>query len=229
MELQHRLARQIINRAVSKAMEDMSSNAKRSIRNLIDLGLFFSKTENQKSFFSTAQKVIANPKNAYHSLVARLIADVHHETIKKVGMNLGYSSLIYGANKLRNRQATSDYTLPWLLVLDICESSTDLFNQTQRFITEGRELGIYSYIVCLHKRNDIFAICEIAKRFDECLFILPTSSNLITAQTGKSIGSTRNTMTSVQISGTNFCNGSDRDAFLLLGSTAQVRKPMDLG
>ena len=37
--------------AVSKAMDDMRSDAKRSIRNLVDLGLLFSKSENQKQFF----------------------------------------------------------------------------------------------------------------------------------------------------------------------------------
>jgi len=60
-ELQHRLIMQTINIAVSKAMEDMKTNTKRSIRNLIDLGLLFSRSENQKWFFSTAKKVISNP------------------------------------------------------------------------------------------------------------------------------------------------------------------------
>lgn len=206
----------MINIAVSKAMDDMRSNAKRSIRNLIDLGLLFSKSENQRLFFSTAQKVVANPKNAYHSLVSRMIADVNHDTIKKVGLNLGYSSLIYGASKLRNRQATSDCPLPWLLIFDIRESSTNLFDQMQQFITEGRELGIYSYIVCPHKQNDISALCEIAKRFQECLFMLYVSSDLISQQTADSIGNTNNIMTFVQVSSPHFCSSKDRDAFLLL-------------
>ena len=61
LELQHRLIRQSINIAVSKAMEDMMGNTRRSIRNLLDLGLLFSTSENQKWFFNAAKKVIAYP------------------------------------------------------------------------------------------------------------------------------------------------------------------------
>ena len=216
MELQHRLTRQVINIAVTKEMDDMRGDTKRSIRNLIDLGLLFSKSESQKRFFNTAQEVISNPKNAYYSLVARMIADVNNDTIKKAGMNLGYSSLIYGAHKLRNRQALSDDSLPWLLVFDIGDSSAPLFDQMKHFITEGRELGIYSYIVCPYKKNDIPAICEIAKSFDECLFILAVSSDLISEQTAKALGDTNNMIISVHISGSDFRNRNDRAAFLLL-------------
>lgn len=112
LELQHRLIRRTINIAVSKAMEDMKSNTNRSIRNLIDLGLFFSTCENQKWFFNAAKNVIANPKNPYNSLVKRMISDVNNDTIKKVGLNLGYSSLVYGANKLKKSRIIWGFLFP---------------------------------------------------------------------------------------------------------------------
>ena len=154
VDLQHRLVRQAINIAVSKAMDDMRSDAKRSIRNLVDLGLLFSKSENQKQFFGIAQEVISNPKNAYHSLTARAIADVNNDTIKKVGLNLGYSSLIYGANKLRKRQEFFDDLLPWLLIFDISDFSAESSNQMRRFIAEG---GNWAFIAisCAHTKQKI--------------------------------------------------------------------------
>jgi hypothetical protein len=60
-------------------MEDMKGNTKRSIRNLIDLGLLFSISENQKWFFNAAKKVVANPRNPYNALVTRMIANVDNE------------------------------------------------------------------------------------------------------------------------------------------------------
>lgn len=216
LDLQHRLIRRTINIAVSKAIEDMKSNTNRNIRNLIDLGLFFSTSENQKEFFSTAQKVITNPKNPYNPLVKRIISDVNNDTIKKVGLNLGYSSLIYGANKLKKGQDYLGVSIPWLLIFDINESNADFFNQMEHFIREGRELGIYSYIACPHKKDDILTICEIAKHFDECLFIVKVSSSLISLQTAESLGKIHNTMISVQIMGTDFNCESDKNAFQLL-------------
>ena len=76
--------RQTINIAVSKAMEDMKGNMGRSIRNLLDLGLLFSKSETQKWFFTAARKVAANPKSPYNALVKRILSDIDNDTIKKV-------------------------------------------------------------------------------------------------------------------------------------------------
>lgn len=216
MELKHRLARQVIDIAVSKAMEDMKTNAKRSVRNLIDLGMFFSTTQTQKDFFTIARKVIASPRNPYHSLVARMIADVDNDTIKKIGLNLGYSSLIYGATKLKKRQGEGGIPVPWLLVFDVFETSLDFLHQMERFIGESRALGIYSYIARPRKRDDIFAICETARRFDECLFILETPSALIGEKTAESLGKIHNAMVSVRMTRVDFCRESDVDAFRLL-------------
>jgi hypothetical protein len=216
MELQHRLVRQAIDIAVSKAIDDMKSDAKRSIRNLIDLGLLFSKSENQKHFFNAAQEVISNPRNAYHSLAARTIADVNNDTIKKTGLNLGYSSLIYGANKLRKRQEFSDDPLPWLLIFEIYDSGSESFDQMKQFIAEGRELGIYSYIICPHKTKDVVTICEVAKCFDDCLFALSVSSALISDRSAGVIGDTHNMMVSVKVSGSDFCSKNDENVFRML-------------
>jgi len=216
LELQHRLVRQAINIAISKAMEDMKGNTRRSIRNLIDLGLLFSKSENQKWFFSTAQKVIANPRNPYNSLVTRILSDVDNDTIKKVGLNLGYSSLIYGANKLKKRREDLGFMLPWLLIFDISESDPAIFHQMEHLIGEGKELGIYSYIICPHEKDDILSICEIAKRFEECLFVLKVPSGLILEQTAEFLGKIHNAMVSVQVTNMDFSCESDVNAFRLL-------------
>ena len=199
MDLQHRLMRRTINIAVSKAMEDMKSNTKRSVRNLIDLGLFFSRCENQKWFFNTAKKVISNPQNPYNELAAKMIAEVDNQTIKTVGINLGYSSLIYGAKKLQKWQTTKSYPIPWLVIFDIPDASPDFFQQIENLINEGCEMGIYSYIFCPHNAIDIISLCEIAKRFDECLFVFKVPSVLITDQAAISLSDIHNAIVSVQV------------------------------
>jgi len=216
LELHHRLVRQTINIAVSKAMEDMKSNTKRSLRNLIDLGLLFSQSENQKWFFNAAKKIISNPRNPYNILASRIIAEVDNDTVKKVGLNLGYSSLTYGANKLRNRQESMHCPITWLLLFDISEASPEFFHLIGNLIHEGQELGIYSYVFCPHEANDIRAICEIAKQFEECLFIFKVPSDLISEQTAESLGKIHNAMISVQVDGADFGRESDRNAFRLL-------------
>lgn len=216
MELQHRLVRQAIDIAVSKAIDDMKSDAKRSLRNLIDLGLFFSKGENQINFLNTAKEVISNPTNPYHSLIARMVADINNETIKKAGLNFAYSSLIYGANKLRKQQESFAVHLPWVLIFNVCEFNTEVLGLVKQFIAEGRELGIYSYIIRPHKLQDVVVVCEIAKCFDDCLFALSLSSELISEHSAKIIGNTFNMIVSLKVSGSEFCSKRDEKVFRML-------------
>lgn len=216
MDLQHRMVRQAIDIALDKAMNDMQSDAKRSLRNLIDLGLYFSKGERQKSFFHAVQEVVYHPENTYHMLVTRLLGDVDHNTIKKAGLNLGYSSLMYGAQKQRSHRELSNKPLPWLLILDMRSSDTQDFNQMKRFVSEGRELGIYSYIIHPRDSNNLTAVSTIAKEYDECIFMLNISPNLISKETAAVLGATNNIVVSVNIVGMGLRGINDSTAFLLL-------------
>jgi hypothetical protein len=208
--------RQTINIAVSKAMEDMRSNTRRGIRNLVDLGLLFSRSENQKWFFNTAKKIISNPLNPYNDLTARMIADVDNQTIKTVGINLGYSSLTYGANKLQKRQIAMDCPFPWLLIFDVSESCPDFFHQIENLIHEERELGIYSYVFHSMKAEDIGVLCKIAERFEECIFLLKISPNFITDQNAAPLRAVHNIVLSVQAVDADLNSESCINAFRIL-------------
>lgn len=214
LELQHRLVRQAIDIAVSKAIEDMKCNSKRSIRNLIDLGLMFSASSEQTGFFIAAQKMLALPQNPYYPLISGMISEVDNETLKKVGLNLGYSSLIYGAGKLKKQQNDLGVPIPWLLVFD-SESGSLPVRQLERCVREGMDLGIYSYVVCPHRAGDIPAACDVARQFDECLFLVMTSPGLVDETAAESVGKIHNAMISVQVVDA-FQREEDLDAFNLL-------------
>jgi len=215
LELQHRLVRQAIDIAVSKAIEDMKSNSRRSIRNLIDLGLMFSTSSEQANFFEAAQKMLATPKNPYYQLVSNMLTEVDNDTVKKIGLNFGYSSLIHGAGKLKKRQTDLGVPIPWLLVFD-SESDALPIGQLERCVREGMELGIYTYIVCPHEAADIAAICDVARRFDECLFLLKARPGLIDSAAAASIEGVHNAAVSVHVSEESFQRAETLEAFKLL-------------
>ena len=198
MELQHRLVRQAINIAVSKAMEDMKSSTKRSTRNLVDLGLLYAKTEAQKNFFGIAKKIISSPQTPYHVLISSMITNVNNDTIREVGLNLGYSILIHGARKLKKRWKSTGDLAPWLIIFDRSEPDPDFFPNMDRCIQEFRELGIYSYIVCLHDAGDISRLCDIAERYDECMFAMKVPPDIITEETADIVSRRNNMIVSVQ-------------------------------
>jgi hypothetical protein len=208
LELRHRLVRQTIDRAITKAMEDMEGNTGRGIRKLIDLGLMFSTGENQKWFFRTAREVVSNPKNTYNRLISGLLSGVKRETLRTVGLNLGYSSLIYGARKLQRRQRPEDGPLPWLLVFDCSGFSQAVSARVKALIREGREAGIYSYIFRLREPEAVPALCAVAAEFGDCFFAFEVPAGLVSERTSGLFGTLPNAAVSVALS----TNGSaDKD------------------
>lgn len=216
MELQHQLIRQAIDMAATKALGDIHNNAGRGLRYLVDLGLLFSSSDMQKAFFIEAQRSLANPKNPYPILAARLVADVEHDTLKTVGLNLGYNSLVYGAARLQKLYETQGAVIPWLLVFDVAEPGINGLHQLERCVAEGVELGIYSYVLDLHEVEPLLSACEVARRFDDCLFVIKTTSDLIQERTARAIGRTPNAMASVQITGADLNGEAEAGASRLL-------------
>lgn len=198
LDIDARLTRQAIGIAVDKALEDVKGNTRRSIRNLIDLGLLFSQTENQKWFFGTAKQVIENPKNPYKALVSRAVRDIHGETIRRVGLNLGYNSLTYGAKRLRKRQETLDVRLPWMLeVGDV--SGAEFSPNLASCLQQGQDLGIYSYVFQVRSHEALAAAVELAVKFEDCFFAFRLSGDMIDDEATELIAQAHNVAVSVDI------------------------------
>ena len=61
--------RVLIEASIRKALRDMESAPERSCRNLIDLGLSFTKGRFQESFLRTAQEMLNHENSAYYALI----------------------------------------------------------------------------------------------------------------------------------------------------------------
>jgi len=216
--MQHELVRQTINIAVSKALKDMQTNTKRTIRNMIDLGLLFSRSDTQKWFFNAAKQVITTPENPYNSLISRMVSDIDHETIKTFSINLGYSSLIYGANKLKNMQNAMNLKLPWFLLFDMSSDTGfgDIIFEIPRWIYQGRELGIYSFGFSSCSEKNLPLLCEIIKQFKGCAFILETKPGLITSQNAAYFNEIHNAVIVVDIGDLELNSSECTNAFIHL-------------
>ena len=216
MELRYRLVRQVIGRAVDKAMEDMVKNTGRGIRKLIDLGQMFALSDNQKWFFDKAQDIVSNPKNSYNRLTARILDEVDGETLKTIGLNLGYTSLVYGARKLQKQQELWGGLLPWILIFDVPDGLVPDTEKIEKMIREGQNAGVYSYFFRLHDSESASPLSKIAERNEECFFAFRMSSRLITENTAEILGRLHNTAVCVEMPDAGFSEKGCEKAFRLL-------------
>lgn len=217
MDMHHRLACQAIDIALNKAIKDIYSDSKRGIRNLVDLGLLFTRNDNQKWFFHMAKKVIASPLNPYNKLITEVINDVDHETVKTLGINLGYSSLIYGSGKLKKIQQEMEIPLPWMIIFDDSKKCSGFMKFIEEVICQGREMGIYCYVFRSFGEDEFIPIFHLAKAFEDCVFILLTDPLKILNQKEEVFDGVHNMIITVSVNGPDLNSDSYADAFRFLG------------
>ena len=82
----------LIETFVRKALRDIQSAPERSIRNLVDMGLTFSKGRFQTRLFQSVQHMLTDEHSAYYPLVRNIVTNVEHERLLNFGMNVGYNS-----------------------------------------------------------------------------------------------------------------------------------------
>lgn len=178
MEYRHKVMRGAVNAMINKAMRDIRSDPRRSIRNLADLGENFSTSAVQKHFFSIARDVLRDPDNPYNSLVADVVKNVQPETLRTLSLNFGYTALSYGAETIRRRQRELGIMLPWVLVFRAGGETEAPLSAARlaELVEEAVSLGIYTFVFetgCRPQRlADVGALCA---RFTEATFFAAVS------------------------------------------------------
>ena len=169
----------IVANAVRKGIRDIEIDPKRALRNLVDMGAHFSKGRGPKEFFAMAQKLLDNPKSNYYTIISNIIKNVDHKTLEKVGVNVGYISLITGARTIRQFEIENGYNIPWAVFLDWDLNNIEGLN---RIFTQGQHMGIFCYMF-IAKSGDI-GMPELLAVFEShpnCSFVIFSDSDALSA------------------------------------------------
>ena len=155
----------LIESSIRKVLNN-KKNSHRDVRNLIDLGIEFSRGRFQKYFLQTFQNIIENDQNQYFSLIQDTLDHVNHDRLMNFGMNIGYESCTKGAKTIRKIESQDHYNIPWSLILEI-----DAYQQFyQRLIYQAKALGIHTFMLFI--KNDPELILPMIKEHPDCAFII---------------------------------------------------------
>ena len=202
MEYRHKIMRGTVGVIINKAIRDIRSDPKRSIRNLADLGDNFSTSAAQKRFFSLAREILKNPDNPYNELIVNMIENVNTEAVYTMSLNFGYTSLNYGADILREQEATLDRYIPWLLIFDFSAENGKIpdFEQISSLISNAISLGIYTLIFEIHHSLEgLTQVLELCKKYKECSFFAAVSPEILLGPKEEKIVRTPNLVVSVDV------------------------------
>lgn len=156
---------------VSNKLKDMRENPERSVRNLIDLGLLFSRGNFQNSFLTSAQTMLQNENSPYYKLIDNVVNGVDHQRLLTFGMNLGYNSFKNGSKDIRKNEKILNCIIPWEITLHISSSSFETHKHNyDKLFSDGEKLGIYSWIIFLDK--PCLDFLELVKKYTNSVFFI---------------------------------------------------------
>ncbi len=192
----------LVETTVRKTIKDIKDSPKRSVRNLVDMGLHFSNGRFQTQLLGAAQTMLQNEQSPYYDLIKDVVCHTDEENLIRFGMNVGYNSCTVGARRIREIEEEERFNISWSVALRI-DKLTYYTNQKNYFslIAQGEAIGIYTWIIFAD--GDITSILHLAETFKNSAFIFLCSPHDIMCANFKSEGLEKikrcdNTMISVK-------------------------------
>ena len=208
---------------------------------LADLAEKFFKGKIPAGVMEKVRKGILDPEDRWFSYIDSIISETDPNFAKMTLLNLGYEAFFRGTKVTRENREKYSCNIPWLILFDPtdacnmhcagCWSGTYghknnmTFEDMDKIVTEGKELGIYVYIMTggepMVRKKDVLRLME---KHHDCYFAAFSNSTLIDEELCKELQRLGNMTFFLSIEGTPDTNDARRGD----GHYEAVMKAMDL-
>ena len=168
----------------------------KALLKVVDLTESFAKDRFKPESYEAARKMIQDPENKWMQYLNRLFDEVSPNVLNTTALNLGFDAMLYGTKVMHEAREKYQCNVPWLILMDPT-SACNLkctgcwaaeyghllnlsFEDMDRVITQGKELGIYLYMLTggepLVRKKDIIRLCE---KHNDCEFHAFTNGTLV--------------------------------------------------
>ena len=192
----------MIEAAVARGIRQMDEDPERSARRLADLGKQFSGNRFQDQVFTVIQELLDNENSAYYDMLHNVVKNISHDAMRTFGVNFGYMSWAYGAEKIREAQKGLGFCIPWCMMLRYDGSLEDGLgiDTLRKLMEQGQDLGIYAYFIRQAAGSgDSYELLTLLERYKECAFVWIKESGRLTAAQIQMLHVCKNTVVSLPI------------------------------
>lgn len=165
------ITRGLIDFAVSQCLKNIKEDPYRSIRRLADLGRQFAKGRFQEELFSLFQRLLLNEDGPYYEMLKQLVSSVDTDSLKTLGINIGYNSWTCGASRLRQITAEKDYP-HWLAEISLSPESSA--SQLKEQLSAALKNGTYAFRLHMPAQSITTDTRQLGliREFHDCSFFL---------------------------------------------------------
>lgn len=227
--------------AVDQTLRHVNKDREKGFMQILNLAQKFMGDNFTAEAYEGAKKMIQNPDGKWMQYVNRLLDETDSHVAKMTALNLGYEAAFRGTKTIREMRKVHNCNIPWLILMDptsacnlkctgcwAAEYGHKLnltFEDMDRVITQGKELGIYFYMLTggepLVRKADIIKLCE---KHNDCEFHAFTNGTLVDEAFCEEMRRVGNLSLSISLEGFETVNDLRRGA----GVFDRVMQAMDL-
>lgn len=155
----------IVERVVTKALNDIAAGGSLFIRRLVSLGAHFSKNDYSRYLFDLIESLLSDPRSNYYQLVNNIIMNTDRNCLQTFAINLGYHALVAGAETLRLQSPAGGGHTRWYCPLPETSDQLDDFLSLQ----EARGVRFFYRDIAPADVGELLPFC---RRHPQCDFLL---------------------------------------------------------
>lgn len=195
-ELTHKMKRTAFEKVLDKILKEAQKDQEATFLKLIDMTEDLMKDHLDPDIYTSAREMVKYPNSKWINYFDTLITEIDPQVLKTTLMNLGFESMLAGTKQMHKMREKYQCNIPWVILMDptsacnlhcagcwAAEYGYTLslsYEEMDRIITEGKELGIYFYMYTggepLIRKADLIKICE---KHDDCMFLAYTNGTLV--------------------------------------------------
>ena len=239
--ISHGIQRKAVEVLVDAVLRHVDKDREKAFLQAVDLAEEFYGKGFTKEDYDKVRAAIKDPNNKWMRYINRVLDETNPNVAKMAIMNLGYEAFFRGTKMIRKNREIYNCNIPWLILFDPtsacnmhcagCWAGTYgnknnlSFEDMDRIITEGKELGVYIYMLTggepLVRKKDIL---RLAEKHRDVEFSIYTNSTLIDDTFCQEVVRLGNITFQLSIEGTPETNDARRGD----GHYAAVMNAMDL-
>lgn len=195
-EMTHRAGRAAFGKALDVALRNIDKNWEKEACLLIDMMQNYMSGEKLDIDYDRVKEKICDKDCTLNKYISRLLSETDPQVLKTTALNLGFEAFFHGTKTIRQMREIHQCNVPWLILMDptsacnlhctgcwAAEYGNRLnlsFEEMDRVISQGKELGIYFYMFTggepLVRKADIIRLCE---KHNDCAFLAYTNGTLV--------------------------------------------------
>lgn len=227
--------------ALRQVLGYLRKDPEKNLKNIVSWLRRFDTEKLYASQYDMVEEYLEDSNNNWTKLMCNIINNVNPNIVQTVFTNFLLNASIKGWGEIQKNKEKYGHEIPFTILVDpttACNKhcigcwAADYnkalnlsYEQLDKLFTEGKELGIYFYIMTggepLVRKNDIL---KLAKKHNDCVFMIFTNGTLIDQQFCDDLCAVGNIVPTISVEGFDDATDGRRGD----GSWKDIMRAMDL-